>query len=227
MPVLDDHRWLLESKTISDFRIRCENEEIHVHKVMLCLNSRYFVQLFKSEFMEAKEGVVNFPDIGPEPMNHLLDFFYRGTTDWNLAESDLAMNVRVWILADRLQADNAMIEIEYRLSGFLKNFDNKHLVADESLLELVFSHPVCSESVLAYIFAEAAWIHSIDSYLPDTGGDLNIRTAALRHSSLANTMLMWSVHYTYISGQYRCGKRDTSFLRSKVADDMRQQIITV
>ncbi|KAK2780434.1 BTB/POZ domain-containing protein [Colletotrichum kahawae] len=190
----DNHRWLLETGEFTDFRIICGDDgvEFNVHRLMLSIHSAYFARLFKSGFQEATLGVSTFTDVNPQAMERLLDFFYRGNTPWKCA--DIVMLADVWILADRLQATSAMIEIECCVDIKLHDFESKWIAADWKLLEMVFYHEACAESSIGYAIGEAASIVLVNRSEDPKKTDL-VERQARENISLANMMLFWSSRY--------------------------------
>ncbi|KAF6805387.1 hypothetical protein CSOJ01_09533 [Colletotrichum sojae] len=197
----ENHRWLLETGKFSDFVIECQGRRTAVHKIILCTHSEYFVKLFDSGLDEAKNGEVAFSDVDPEAMKHLLDYFYRGTAEWAAPLDDISLHADVWILAERLQATGAMMEVETRLLSHLEMMPKKQLVADKKLLTNVFSHPAIAQSALGRIVSEAAWVVSARPYkYPEPAK--TVRAAALESVGLANAMLDWSSDYAGVGENY-------------------------
>lgn len=127
-------------------------------------------------------------------MKHLLDFFYRGTTDWILPPDDIALHVNLWELAHDLDAFTAMIEIETRLLAHLKGLDRKKLVGDKEFLMTVFSHPPLARSAVGLIVSEAAYVVSSCPY-QHREADAAVRAAALESDALAVSLHDWSAYY--------------------------------
>ncbi|GJC82960.1 kelch-like protein 17 [Colletotrichum liriopes] len=222
MEYIPNARWLLETGKLSDFTIICKRAEIRVHKVVLYAHSGYFAALLDSNMKEAREGVVTFNDIDPEPMNHLVDIFYSGSQEFSFAPSDLRSNVNVWILADRLQARQAMRKIESRLKDHFKLYENKEVGAQANYLDMVFSHPACSVSAIGSVFAEAAWVVLIETK------DVELRSSIInsfaKHNQLAWEVLMWSWIYGRIA--YDDGCAAGMLFDSTVAENLRWRYIT-
>ncbi|KXH62186.1 BTB/POZ domain-containing protein [Colletotrichum salicis] len=119
----ENHRWMIEAGRLSDFKLICQGKEIHAHKTMLASHSKYFETLFNSGFkVENRDGVVVFEDVESELMRHLLDYFYKGTTEWNVPLSDLVLHVQLWILADRLEARTVMFTVGKRIMNALRSY---------------------------------------------------------------------------------------------------------
>ncbi|KAF6836774.1 BTB/POZ domain-containing protein [Colletotrichum musicola] len=217
----ETYRWLLETGKFSDFVIDCQGRRTAVHKIILCAHSQYFVSLFDSglegelqrflgereasladdQVQEAEKGEVVFSDVDPEAMKHLLDYFYRGTAEWAAPLDDISLHADVWILAERLQATGAMLEVETRLLSHLEIMPKKQLVADKKLLTNVFSHPAIAQSAVGRIVSEAAWYVSARPYkYPEPAK--TVRAAALESVGLANAMLDWSSDYAGVGDNY-------------------------
>ncbi|KAK1655990.1 BTB/POZ protein [Colletotrichum phormii] len=194
----ENHRWMIETGRLSDFRLICQGKEIHVHKTMLASHSKYFETLFNSGFKENMDGVAFFQDIEPELMRHLLDYFYKGTTEWNAPKADLELHVRLWILADRLEALTVMLTIEKRMMDALSSYQSKPQAID--LIDLVFAHQACARSAMGYIFSEAAWVVYLDTKRPDSA--TRVARAFGRHHYLANMMVWWSARCIISSNKH-------------------------
>ncbi|KXH30607.1 BTB/POZ domain-containing protein [Colletotrichum nymphaeae SA-01] len=195
----EDHRWMLETGKLSDFKLICRGKEIHVHKIMLASHSKYFETFFNSSFkVENIYGVIYFEDVEPEVMRHLLDYFYKGTTDWKAHKADLVLHVRLWDLANRLEALKIMLTIEKRMMTALWSYKSKPLAMN--LIDLVFTHPRCAGSALGYIVSEAAWILYIDTRRPDAAAW--VTSALSRYHNLSNLMVWWSARYAKSSSKH-------------------------
>ncbi|KAI8305715.1 hypothetical protein K4K59_012041 [Colletotrichum sp. SAR11_240] len=203
----EDHRWVFETGDFADFRIVCTDDgvEFNVHRLMLSLHSTYFARLFKSEFQETKLGISNLADVDSQTMGHLLDFFYRGNTPWKCPD-DMIMLAKLWILADRLQATSAMIEVEHRVKRKLNGLSNKFIVADCTLLDTVFHHKACAESGLGYAVGEAACAILIDRSQYPKKSDL-VEKHARENILSANMMLFWASRYKENSNTFEAVDR--------------------
>ncbi|OHE96631.1 hypothetical protein CORC01_08088 [Colletotrichum orchidophilum] len=189
----EDHRWMLVTGMCSDFKIICEDEEMLVHKAVLAMHSEYFRALFNNDFEENKNGFVDFQDIDPGLMLDLLDYFYKGTTEWDVPKVDTALHIRLWILANRLEARTVMLTIEKRMMAELKTFSGKIRVAHADILGLVFTNLACAKSALGYIIGEAAYVLLLDP--KRAGSATEVNDACSRHHNLSNMMLFWSSRY--------------------------------
>ncbi|KAK1596895.1 BTB/POZ protein [Colletotrichum navitas] len=188
-PILDFQR-LLKAGLFSDFTIICQSTEIRVHKIILGAQSGYFAALFKRNMKEAQEGVVTFDDIDPEVMKHLVEFFYNEDRKFTFNSSDLKTSVSVWILAERLQATQAMQELEDRLINHLQSYENMKAAVDESLRDMVFSHPACAKSDVGFMFAVATWVVFAKSDCATTA-----LAPLTKYTELMHKMLLFSHHY--------------------------------
>ncbi|KZL67891.1 BTB/POZ domain-containing protein [Colletotrichum tofieldiae] len=222
MECIPNARWLLETGKLSDFTIICKSAEIRVHKVVLYAHSGYFAALLDSNMKEAREGVVTFNDIDPEPMKHLVNIFYSGSQEFSFAPSDLRSNVNVWILADRLQARQVMRKIESRLKNHFKLYENKEVGAQANYLDMVFSHSACSVSAIGFAFAEATWVVLIET--KDVELRSSIIDSSAKHNQLACKMLLWSWIYGRIA--YDDGCLAGMLFDSTVAENLRSRYIT-
>ncbi|KAG7058347.1 BTB/POZ domain-containing protein [Colletotrichum scovillei] len=218
----EDHRWMMETGTLSDFTIVCQGEKIRVHKVVLAMYSKYFEAMFHNYYKESKDGVVEFEDVRPDLMRHLLDYFYKGTTEWKVPKSDLLLHVELWILADRFEAKTAMLTIEKRTMAELKPFKNKTRVTGEGVLDLVVTHPTCEESAMSCIISEAAYVVLLDPKRQASAG--KVKDAISRHHTLAELMAFWSAQYVASSSHQ--GTISLSAKGENVRDDVIAQHFT-
>ncbi|KAK1992621.1 POZ domain-containing protein, partial [Colletotrichum falcatum] len=184
---------MLKAGKFSDFTIICQGTEIRVHKFVLYSQSAYFAALFESNMEEARQGAVTFDDVDPELVNHLLKYFYSDYGDFDFGTSDLKTNVSFWILADRLQARQAMREIEDRLSYYLGISEYKYAVTDGTVLDMVFSNTACANSAIGEVFAEAAWDVFVND--DDAQSTKNIFSSLTKHHLLAQKMLKWCMQW--------------------------------
>ncbi|KAK1499657.1 hypothetical protein CTAM01_06851 [Colletotrichum tamarilloi] len=188
----EDHRWMIETDRLSDFKLICRGEVINVHKILLAGHSRRFETIFNDDFQQNKDGVMVLEDVEPELMRHLLDYFYKGTTEWNVPKADLELNVRLCILACRLLARTVMFTVEKRIMTALESYESKVRVL--VLIDKAFTNPICSMSALGYIAGEAAWALFLDKKRPKAANSVSL--ASRKYQRLANMMLWWSSQYT-------------------------------
>ncbi|KAK1533793.1 hypothetical protein CPAR01_10501 [Colletotrichum paranaense] len=188
----EDHRWMIETGRLSDFKLICRGEVINVHKIILAGHSRRFETIFNDDFQQNKDGVLVLEDVEPELMRHLLDYFYQGTIEWNVPEADLKLNVRLWILACRLRVRTVMLTVEKRIMTALESYESKVRVL--VFIDKVFTNPVCSVSALGYTAGEAAWALFLDKERPEAANYVSL--ASSKYKRLANMMLWWSSQYT-------------------------------
>ncbi|KAJ0369071.1 hypothetical protein COL26b_010587 [Colletotrichum chrysophilum] len=224
----EDHRWVFETGDFADFRIVCTDDgvEFNVPRLMLSLHSTYFARLFKSEFQETKLGISNLADVDSQTMGHLLDFFYRGNTPWKCPD-DMLMLAKLWILADRLQATSAMIEVEHRVKSKLNGLSNKFIVADCTLLDTVFHHKACAESGLGYAVGEAACAILIDRSQYPKKSDL-VEKHARENILSANMMLSWASRYKENSDEFEFIYRSSTVMKQRIdrEEEFRDKLIS-
>ncbi|GKT50788.1 Kelch-like protein 30 [Colletotrichum spaethianum] len=193
----EDHRWLLYGCELSDFTIICEGEEIQTHKLILAMHSGYFKRLFENDSQEKSEALVGFDDVDTKLMTHLLDYFYRGTTDWYISGFSLDYCIRLWLLADRFEARTVNITIEKHMMTESELYEEKSRIATTEMLDMVFTHPNCADSALGYITGEAAWICFLSSDFSEAA--TAVKDASSRYNKLANVMLFWSAQYIQLN----------------------------
>ncbi|KAK1701367.1 BTB/POZ protein [Colletotrichum godetiae] len=193
----ENHRWLIETGRLSDFKLICQGKEIHVHKTMLASHSKYFETLFSSGFKENIDGVVVFEDVESELMRHLLDYFYKGTTEWNAPKADLELHVRLWILADLLEASTVMLTIEKRMMDALSSYQSKPQAI--KLIDLVFAHQAWARSAIGYTLSEAAWVLYLDRNRPFPASC--VENALCKYHDLAVMTNWWSSQYARFSNK--------------------------
>ncbi|WYZ39110.1 hypothetical protein EsH8_III_001024 [Colletotrichum jinshuiense] len=165
-------------------------------------------------------------DDDPKLMKYLLDYFYRGTTEWRVPESSLSLHVDLWILAEQVQAMALMLEIEKRIMKQLNSFHNKKRVADAAILKTVFSNPACADSAVGYIIGEAAWTVLINrgSQKKDTQ---TVNAASSKYHSLANIMIQWSLRYNkFTEDSLDTSTGSGNFFRLAKTEKVREEFIT-
>ncbi|KAF2650716.1 hypothetical protein K491DRAFT_572028, partial [Lophiostoma macrostomum CBS 122681] len=71
---------LFNDPTFSDFKIKqiCNGQvkEYHAHKVVLCMNSKWFSIALRGNFMEASQETVEVHDDDPEAFEVMMKTFY-------------------------------------------------------------------------------------------------------------------------------------------------------
>ncbi|KAF9871565.1 BTB/POZ domain-containing protein [Colletotrichum karsti] len=215
-----DFRALLRTGDHADCTIVCSGEEIRAHKVLLINHSQYFVKLFASNWKENQENRVEFADVDPAEMKLLLDLFYSGGGTWQYPSRDIAMNVRLWILADRFLVDMAQQIIAAHLNDLLMDNEEKPNASDPEILDMVFSHPVCANSIIGFIFSEAACF--VDQYLySDRVYSDKIRALQSKHSMLGQTMYEWCKIYASCASEIESDDEnvpDTRLVRQRTLD---------
>ncbi|KAJ0356461.1 hypothetical protein KNSL1_000173 [Colletotrichum chrysophilum] len=165
-------------------------------------------------------------NVDSQTMGHLLDFFYRGNTPWKCPD-DMLMLAKLWILADRLQATSAMIEVEHRVKSKLNGLSNKFIVADCTLLDTVFHHKACAESGLGYAVGEAACAILIDRSQYPKKSDL-VEKHARENILSANMMLSWASRYKENSDEFEFIYRSSTVMKQRIdrEEEFRDKLIS-
>ena len=65
-------------KTTSDFVVKCQDKEFHVHQYILKQQSEYFNRLLNNNFVESENKSVAIDDFEPEIVEILLRYLYTG-----------------------------------------------------------------------------------------------------------------------------------------------------
>ncbi|WQF83279.1 Putative BTB/POZ domain-containing protein [Colletotrichum destructivum] len=198
----DGSPWLFLTEKLADYSIICQNAVFRVHRAILSFHSGYFEAVFRTNSQEAQDGGTVLPDIDAQDMLCLLDFFYREVLDFIFPPEDIKRNLGIWMLAQRFQANIAMRSIEKRLACYLADYECKKVGAQTHYLNKIFSHPVCSTSALGSMFAEAAWVVSLD--MADHGSWLAIFNASVKFPALMFNMLWWAGWYARTANTKGC-----------------------
>ncbi|TQN70382.1 hypothetical protein CSHISOI_05112 [Colletotrichum shisoi] len=199
----DGSPWLFLTEKPADYSITCQNDTVfRVHRAILGFHCGYFEAVFRTNSQEAQDGETVLPDIAAQDMLSLLDFFYRVVPDFLFPPKDIKRNLDVWMLAQRFQANIAMRSIEKRLACYLTDYECKKVGAQTCYLNMVFSHSVCSRSVLGSMFAEAAWVVSLD--MADHRSWLAIFNASVKFPALMVNMLWWAGWYARTANSKGC-----------------------
>ncbi|KAJ0145358.1 hypothetical protein CTA2_1028 [Colletotrichum tanaceti] len=198
----DGSPWLFRTGKAADYFIICQNATFRVHRAIISFHSGYFEAVFSTNSKEAQDGGTVIPDIDPQEMLLLLDFFYREVPDFIFPPEDIKRNLDIWMLAQRFQANIAMRSIEKRLACYLDKYECKRVGAQARHLDKIFSHPVCSISALGSIFSEAAWIVSLD--MADHASWLDIFNSSAKSPALMFNMLWWAGWYARVANSKGC-----------------------
>ena len=65
-------------KTTSDFIVKCQDKEFHVHQYILKHQSVYFAGLLRNNFIESENKIMVIDDFEPEIVEILLRYLYTG-----------------------------------------------------------------------------------------------------------------------------------------------------
>lgn len=112
---------LLDSQKFTDFIIRCDGQDFHVHRLMIYHKSEFFRAIFDNEFREKAEGVLDLGETTQSAVATVILYCYikglatvpkedtllaRLVTPSTIGESDKQSYVRdmteVYVLSDRL-----------------------------------------------------------------------------------------------------------------------------
>jgi hypothetical protein len=72
---------ILETKTMTDFKILCKDQSFECHKLILCARSPYFKGMFGSDMKENQEGQMEIRDMEPETVKTMIKFIYSGKVE--------------------------------------------------------------------------------------------------------------------------------------------------
>ncbi|KAK5165455.1 uncharacterized protein LTR77_008984 [Saxophila tyrrhenica] len=75
---------LFNQPRLSDFKVRCGEWERHLHKLVVCLQSKYFERALESGFKEAHEQVVELHEEDPNLVHLMLKWLY--TRKYNIVD---------------------------------------------------------------------------------------------------------------------------------------------
>ena len=62
----------------SDFIVKCEDKQFHVHQKILKERSTYFEALLRNEYKEKRENLLKIDDFGPDLVEMFLRYLYNG-----------------------------------------------------------------------------------------------------------------------------------------------------
>lgn len=74
---------MLEEGSSNDVQIKLSDGVINANKDVLMIRSEYFQKMFKNNFMESKENIVDFSHISRVVMETILKFLFSGTVSFN------------------------------------------------------------------------------------------------------------------------------------------------
>lgn len=95
----------LNSPSLSDSIIQCEDKEFKIHKLILCTQSKYFSKAFNGDWKESADGAVRLEGDDVSAVEAMLQFMY--TFDYDASggaehsSSPMVFNVRVYSIADK------------------------------------------------------------------------------------------------------------------------------
>ena len=95
---------LFNDPMTADFKVHCQNETIHVHKLIVTTRSDYFKTLCNSPFKESQNGEVFIDDVPPPLLRVILRAMYSG--DYDMLEDQLVEQV--------LKHESAMLNLAKR-----------------------------------------------------------------------------------------------------------------
>ncbi|KAI9895995.1 hypothetical protein N3K66_009064 [Trichothecium roseum] len=79
---------LLESGQYSDLKLICENQEIKVHKMVVCTQSSVLAAAVEGAFEEAKTGVIRIQEFKVETVRQMVQFLYNGEYNDQFQDQD-------------------------------------------------------------------------------------------------------------------------------------------
>jgi len=79
--IADSFERLLETQTLTDFKISCKGQVFDCHKLILSARSPYFSGMFGSEMKESQEGEMEIEDMDPQTVKAMIKFIYSGKVD--------------------------------------------------------------------------------------------------------------------------------------------------
>ncbi|KAM3506556.1 hypothetical protein MY11210_007497 [Beauveria gryllotalpidicola] len=102
---------LLKSGQFSDLTLVCSDKEFHVHKAVVCAQSKVLAAAIREPFQESKTGKIVIEEYGTDTVQNMVEFLYTGdydpqphqaeeTSDDAAPEKDLAQRMMVISIAD-------------------------------------------------------------------------------------------------------------------------------
>ncbi|KAM3068339.1 hypothetical protein ACMFMG_009478 [Clarireedia jacksonii] len=97
----------LNSPSLSDGIIECEDKEFKIHKLVLCTQSNYFLKAFQGDWKESKDGRIHLQGDDVFAVEAMLQFMY--TFDYNASggakssSSPMVFNAKVYSIADKYE----------------------------------------------------------------------------------------------------------------------------
>ncbi|PQE33412.1 BTB POZ domain protein [Rutstroemia sp. NJR-2017a WRK4] len=97
----------LNSPSLSDGIIECENKEFKIHKLVLCAQSNYFSKAFQGDWKESTDGHITLKEDDVSAVEAMLRFMYTfdydASSSAKSSSSPMVFNAKVYSIADKYE----------------------------------------------------------------------------------------------------------------------------
>lgn len=160
--VAKDLEQLLDSKDLADIVLNTGGVRLEAHRVILCARSPVFRAMLSHDTKEAREGVVDIPDVEPEVVSAMLRYIY---TDAVRVPNDIMGQLLV--AADKYGLQDAKMKYELELAKQL-TVDSAASIAVYAIVHSCsFLQNVCMAFIkqnLQQVVGSRSWANIIDKY---------------------------------------------------------------
>ncbi|RYN15717.1 hypothetical protein AA0119_g13004 [Alternaria tenuissima] len=106
-PLLHNLSEFYNSSRLSDGTITCDGKGFRIHKIVLCAQSKFFLNAFDGKWKESAEGVIPLNDDDVSAVEAMLQFLYSFDYDASGSATGIAspmvFNVKVYSIADNYE----------------------------------------------------------------------------------------------------------------------------
>ncbi|XP_046981826.1 uncharacterized protein LOC124551022 [Schistocerca americana] len=153
---------LLDSKDLADIKLSAGGVHLEAHRAILCARSPVFRAMLSHDTKEAREGLVEIPDVEPEVVSELLHYMY---TDIVQVPSD--MTEELLVASDKYGLQDAKLKYELELVRQL-TVDTAATIAVYAVVHSCsFLQDVCMAFItqnLQQVVGTKGWANIIDKH---------------------------------------------------------------
>lgn len=139
---------LLDSQKFTDFVIRCDGQDFHVHRLIIYHKSEYFRAIFDNDFKENSEGILELKETTPAAVATVILHCYTNSFNSNSFDKEPGKDTPLGRLVTPAKVSRSQQELH------LHNLIDVYLLSDRLLLNAL-KKEVCIRlfDILNYFFA--------------------------------------------------------------------------